>query len=129
MRLTPINRTLESEGVLEHYYGANLKIARANNTRYRRIFRELSKPYVNQIENNTLSSEVGEDLVVAAYAEAILVGWDNLVDTDTGKEVAYSKSMARELLGEDEDLFALVRKVSEDTSKYLKQDQAEILKK
>lgn len=128
MRLTPVDKSAELEGVEVPYRGATLIVARANNTRFKRVFRQLIKPYKHQMEKDKLDPEVSEELMTAAYAEAILVGWKNFVDIE-GKEWAYTKENARVFLTDDPDAFDIVRDASEDMERFMIQEEAEVVKK
>lgn len=122
MKLTPTDSTLEVEGVREEYRGTTLIIARANNSKFKRIFRQLLKPYKRQMEKNSLDHETSEEVMIAAYARAILVGWENFVDVD-GKKWEYSAKNAEEFLSDDPDAFEFVKEVSEDMDRYIKEDE------
>ena len=90
IQLTPVDKVAEVEGVSAIYRKATLTVARANNTKFKRIFKQLLKPYKRQIEKGNLDDETSEELMVTAYSEAILVGWKDLKDIN-GKIWPYSK--------------------------------------
>jgi len=127
IQLTPVNKVAEVEGVEAFYRGATLIIARANNTKFKRIFKQLLKPYKHQIEKNNLDDETSEDLMVSAYAESILVGWKDFTDIN-GKSWDYSKANARDLLKSDSDCFDFVKDTSEDIDKYIITEEIETKK-
>lgn len=124
IQLTPVDKIAEVEGVEAVYRKATLIVARANNTKFKRIFKQLLKPYKRQIEKGNLDDETSEDLMVTAYSEAILVGWKNFKDIN-GKTWPYSKENARDLLKSDSDAFDFVRETSEDMDRFIIQEEEE----
>ena len=124
IQLTPIDRDHELNGVEAVYRGATLIIARSGNTRFKRIFKQLLKPYKHQLDKGTLDDTVSEELLVSAYAEAILVGWKEFKDVN-GKSHKYTKANAIDLLSSDQDCFEFVRSTSEDINRYIIEDEEE----
>lgn len=124
IQLTPVNKVAEVEGIEAIYRGAKLVVARANNTKFKRIFKQLLKPYKHQIDKGSLDDETSEDLMVSAYAEAILVGWKDLTDVN-GKSWPYNKNNARDLLKSDPDCFDFVKETSEDMDRFITREEKE----
>lgn len=125
MLITPINKSKETEGVEVGYYGVNLIVARANNTNFKHLFRTLTAPYKFQIENNqSIPEETSEDIMIKCYAQSILVGWSNFIDSN-GKEVPYNSENAYTLLKDDDDVYDFVKKQSLNMDMFLNKEVTE----
>lgn len=122
MRITPIDDSKANEGVLVNYLGVPLKIARANNEGFKKVFRQLTKPYQKDIERNTLDNSVAEDLLCKALAQTVLVGWDA---TKFPGGYEYSVENAEQLLKNDPDCRAFVTEVSQDAENFYVADRDE----
>ena len=125
MLITPINKSKEIDGVQVSYYGVNLIVARANNTKFKHLFRTLTAPYKYQIENQqAIPEDVSEDIMLKCYAATILVGWNNFIDPD-GNEVPYSKENAYTLLEDDDDVYEFVKNQSNNMDIFLTKEVKE----
>lgn len=118
MKLTPIDSKKEIEGSEMFYMGIKLIIARANNVKFKRMFRETLKPHKRDFDKGILSEEIAEDLMTGCIAKTILVGWEDLVDKD-GKEWPYTVKNAEALLSEDRDVYDAITEFSEDIDNYI----------
>lgn len=124
MPITPIDKTKETSGIEQVYYGVTLKIARENNTNFKHLFRTLISPHKYQMENNSVPEEVSEDIMLKCYARAILVGWEDYNDSN-GKAIVYSEKEAYKLLKEDEDVYVFVQKQSKDMNLFIRKEEAD----
>lgn len=123
MLITPIDKSKETEGVEAEYYGVKLKIARANNTNFKHLFRTLFAPYKYQVEHNqNIPEEISEDIMLKCYSQTILVGWSGLKDSD-GKEIPYSHEKAYELLKDDDDAYEFVKNQSNNMDAFIKKEE------
>lgn len=103
---------LEESGVwIDIGDGAQLKIARVGNPNYQKVIRRLRAPYRAQIRNKTLHEDLQDDLVIKAFAEAILLDWKGLED-DNGKAIKYSQENAYQLMKDLKDFRALVGEIA-----------------
>ena len=118
MKLTPINGNTETEGSKLVYRGAELLVARSGNTNFKKLFRELMKPFREEFEAGNMSEEQSNDIMIECTAKTILVGWGNFKDVD-GVEYEYSVENAKELLHDDKDAYDAVIKHSENIDNYL----------
>ncbi len=118
------NPFLEQAGVIVPYTlddgtAIKFKLRRAGlrNTEWKRAYNRMVKPN----EDRVLSGEITEDemkgLLAVVYAEAVILGWEGIKDSD-GKEVAYSKELAIELLQFFPDLFTLIINSAHSRSNY-----------
>lgn len=123
IRITPVADTAET-GVEQVYRGVKLKIARANNTRFKKIFRRLTQPYSDQLTKGAIDEQVSEEIYLQCVAETILVGWSNFkVD---GEEIPYSTENALELLKNDRDCFDFVMNFANNLDNFLIRDEEEL---
>jgi hypothetical protein len=78
------DKSTEQEGILINYGDFRLRIARAGgaNQKFRRLLQAKLKPYRHQIDNDTMDEAVSEQLLRAAYAEAVILGWESRVETN-----------------------------------------------
>lgn len=128
MKITPVNEKLEIYGAEMKYMGTTFIVARANNINFKKHFREVLKPYKNELDRNRLSSEIAEDLMIGTVAKTILVGWKNLKDLD-GKEWEYSVANAESLLKDDKDAYEAITEFSENIDNYIIKYEKDILGK
>lgn len=106
------DKNLESTGILLQY-GQNsqgkdicIRIARAggSNKQYQKRMEALVKPYRRQIQNETISNDVMEKLVQQAFAETVVLGWENVEDKD-GKPMEFTVDNCLTLFKDLPDLF------------------------
>ena len=115
------DETRETEGVwFDIGESAKVKVARFGNPRYVEAYiKILNKMNVNP---TSLSEEERDKLnsqaVREAFAEAILLGWENFVNLD-GSKLKYSKDAAVELMGLEE-FFNLIASFSQQSAEYHK---------
>ncbi len=87
------NQDLEENGKWEEFEnGCRLLIARAGNKKWKEYWKKISKPYRKQIKRETLSEEKGNELIINAMAQTILLNWENLLND--GVPLEYSKENA-----------------------------------
>jgi len=94
---------------------ARLKVARANNPNFRRVFRKLITPYTAAIRSNSLPDDVDDQIMIRAIAETILVDWQGI--TENGEPIPYSVEKARKYL-QHEPFRELVMNFARDLSLY-----------
>jgi hypothetical protein len=97
---------LEQDGILLDYGSFRLRIARAGgaNRRFAQVLEAKLKPHRRQIQTETLADEVAHRLIVEAYAEAVLLGWEGVVDAG-GQPMPFTRDNAVRLLTDLPDLF------------------------
>jgi len=81
-----VDKKTEQEGVLVVYGDFRLLIARAGgaNQKFRRLLQAKLKPYRHQLDNDTMDEKVSEQLLIQAYAEAVILGWESKVEAEDG---------------------------------------------
>jgi len=118
MKLTPINGNTETEGSEFIYRGNKLTVARSGNTKFKKLFRELMKPFKEEFDSGRMSEAQSNELMIECVSQTILVGWTVFKDV-TGKEHEYSHKNAKELLTDDTDVYDEIIKFSENIDNYL----------
>jgi len=119
MKLTPINGNTEIEGSEFIYRGNVLIVARSGNTKFKKVFRELMKPFKEEFDSGRMNEDQSNALMIECVSQTILVGWKKFKDV-TGKEYEYSEENAKELLTDDKDVYDEIIKFSENIDNYLK---------
>jgi len=128
MKLTPIDNLAEIDGSKFIYRGVTLFVARSNNTKFKKMFREVIKPYKTEFDEGRMDDGVADNLMIACFAKTILVGWEDLVDID-GKEWKYSVPNAESLLRDDRDVMDAITKFSENIDNYMRSNEEETIVK
>lgn len=122
MRITPIDENKVNDGAWVDYMGVPLLIARANNDVFRKKFRQLTKPYQRQIDNDTLPETESEKILADSMAHGILVGWDKDKFPDG---IEYSKEAAKELLLDDPDCRKFVTEFASQVDNFFTEQEEE----
>lgn len=103
---------LEKSGI-ELQYGENangdeiiIRVARAggSNTAYTKRMEALVKPYRRQIQAETIDNKVLEKLVMQAFAETVVLGWENVEDRN-GNPMEFNVANVIQLFTDLPDLF------------------------
>ena len=115
MRITPIDDKKANDGEIFNYMGVPLRIARANNDNFKRVFRQLTKPYQRDIDKGTLDNDTAEDILCKALAQTVLLGWD---ETKFPGNYPYSVDNAESLLKNDIDCRNFVTEVSQGAENF-----------
>lgn len=127
MRLTPVNKESEVLGAEFSYRGTMFMIARSSNNKYKEMFRKEIKPYQSDFDNGRMDNKTAEDIMVRCFASTILVGWNELVDIDTGEIFEYSVENAISLINDDKDFYEEAVRFSENIENYIT-ESGEVLK-
>jgi len=106
---------LETDGITLDYGAFKIRIARAGgaNRKFQQVLEAKLKPHRRQIQTETLADELAHRLIIEAYAEAVLLGWDGVVDA-AGQPLAFTRDNAIRLMTDLPDLF---RDVQEQATK------------
>lgn len=90
---------LEDDGVwttIDAGSGAEIRIARIGNRRYREAMARRLKPYRRALRAGTLDDSVTERITAEVLAETVLLDWRGL--TNAGAPLPYGRETARDLL-------------------------------
>lgn len=126
MKITPIKGNAETEGSKFIYRGNELIVARSGNTNFRKVFRELLKPFKEEFDSGRMNEEQSNEIMVECASRTILVGWKEITDA-TGKKFPYSVDNSKSLLSDDKDAYEAIMSFSENIDNYLT-ESAEDLK-
>ena len=127
LRITPVDDDAAENGAWANYRGVKLRIARANNPKFRSVFMRLTKPYqkeLNAQNAGALDEDIMRDIMAKALSEAILTDWSNFVID--GEEIPFSKENAYSLLFNDEDCREFVTEFSRDLDNYIREEEVEL---
>ena len=115
MRITPIDDKKVNEGSVFNYMGVPLTIARANNDKFKKLFRTLTKPYQREIDRGTMSNEDAEAILCKALAQTVLLDWDQ---EKMPGNFPYTKENAESLLKNDPDCREFVMSVAKEAENF-----------
>lgn len=105
------DKRFEQEGIW-YAFSEDTKflLARAggSNVRFAKVLEAKTRPYRRQIENESIDLDLANGLLIEAFAEAVLLGWQGVTDAD-GNDLPYSRENAVKLLKDLPDLFAELR--------------------
>lgn len=107
------DKNVEKEGVVLEYGKTkdgriiSIRIARAGgaNTRYSKLLEAATKPYRRQLQNETMDNDVAESLTQKVYAQAVVLGWENVEDAD-GNPMEFNVDNCVKLFKDLPDLWA-----------------------
>lgn len=83
------NEDLEKVGVVVDYGTFRCTIARAGggNQLFKSVFKQLSKPYRRQLDNEALDDKTSERLMADVYSRAVILKWETAKTDDDGEPV------------------------------------------
>ncbi len=115
---------LESGGIALDYGSFRIRIARAGgaNRKFAQVLEAKLKPHRRQIQTETLADEVAHRLIVEAYAEAVILGWDGVVDA-AGQALPFTRDNAVRLMTDLPDLFRDVQEQATKAALFRRQAQ------
>jgi hypothetical protein len=116
-KLFKTDEASEQEGIWLEYADedgkgppARIKIARAggSNAKYMRVLERRYKPVRRQSQLGILDPKVSEEILAQVYAEAVLLGWENVTDPE-GKPLPFNVENAVKLLTDLPELFSEIQ--------------------
>jgi len=114
------DKEMERSGIWLDYgkFGSFL-IARAggSNDRFQKAMERLSRPHRKQIANETLDDDIANDLLLKAFAEAVVLSWKGIKDKD-GREMPFTRDNVIKLFKDLPDLFVDVREQAQKSANY-----------
>jgi hypothetical protein len=109
---------LEETGVwVDFGDGASCKIARIGNSEYKRVMRELLKPWRNKIARKNVPDEEWIKITCSVLSKTILLDWKGWED-DKGKKIPYSEKNAYDMLHGLKDFRAQIEELAEEQATF-----------
>lgn len=105
------DKNLETEGIWYTFdKDTKFLLARAggSNARFAKAVEAKTRPYRRQIDNGTIDNDLGNALLIEAFAETVVLSWAGVTDK-SGKEMKYSVANCISLLTDLPDLFTELR--------------------
>ncbi len=87
-----------------------------SNHKFDRVLQELSKPYRFEIQQRTMSPEKQRELMIEAYARAIVVDWEGF--TAEGQAVACTPTTVKALFAGHPNIFDRVQSFAQEMSTF-----------
>lgn len=103
----------------------SLLIARAYTKKYADLFREATRPYKFQLDNDMMDEEVSAEIMAGIMSKCVLLDWKGLrID---GSAVSYSQEKAYEILKDRQyrDFAKMVDSMSKDAASFRQQGMEE----
>jgi hypothetical protein len=119
--------TLEVKGItIEYGEGVEIQIARAGgaNKKFAKALTRLTRPHRTAIKNDVMDEGLADDLILRAYAETVILGWDGVTrEVLTGNEadtepLECTVENVIAVMTELPDLFKDIQRVSQDLSAF-----------
>ena len=110
----------EQDGIILDFGDFTVKIARAGgeNKKFQKALRRRLDKHKRAIQFEALPEDVALRVLAECYADAVVLGWENIVD-EIGEEIPYSREKCVELLMELPEFFAAIRAEAEKVSNFL----------
>lgn len=113
------DESIEQAGVILEYGKTadgrpiRIRVARAggSNLKFAKLLEKKTKPFRRQIQNETLDNALGDELLIQVFAEAVVLGWENVQD-ENGNDLPFTKENCIKVLTDLPDLFADIREQS-----------------
>lgn len=114
------DEALEQSGIILDYGSAGkFTVARAGgaNKAFTRKLKRLTQPYRRAIQNNTMDDKVAEAVLMKAFVDTCLLGWEGVTGSD-GEPLEFNRENAMMLLEALPELWAELREDSQNSSMY-----------
>ena len=121
---------LEKDGIWIDYGPFAFKIARAggSNEKYKRMLQARMKPYRRQIQNETMSEEKAQTILLETFVDAVLLDWRDVADRE-GNVMDFNRENALQLFSDLKDLLADLQTQAQKISNFRREEVEEDLGK
>ena len=121
---------LEKDGIWIDYGPFGFKVARAggSNEKYRRLMQARMKPYRRQIQNETMSEDKAQEILLETFVDGVLLDWRDVTDRE-GNKMEFNRENALQLLSDLKDLFADLQTQASKISNFRREEMEEDLGK
>jgi len=108
--------------------GLKVRIARTGNPKHQKELQRLTKPFLRQYQNKTISDELVMEHSLQAFVGTVLISWEGL--TIDGEDVPYSREKALEILADKQykDFRTMLEGLAEEAEVFRAQEVAETVK-
>jgi len=109
---------------IEYPGGVKFLIHRAggSNKKFQSVFEAKFKPHRRQHEMGVLAENIAEKIMLEAYSEAIVVGWEG-VELEKGKPLEFTPENCVKVLSKYPDLFLDLQKQANDISVFKQEEE------
>lgn len=108
------DESVEQGGVeIDYGEGVKIRVARAGgaNKRYVKSLEVMHRKYRKQIQLEILSNDLANQLLIKAYAESVVIGWEGVTD-EAGEPMPFTVENCVKLFTDLPDLFDDVKSVA-----------------
>lgn len=92
-----------------------IRRAGRTNKRYAKALEIAARPFKRQLDLKTISDEDSENILITAYAEAIVVSWEHIQD-ETGTEIPFNKENVISVFKKIPEFYDEIQKQANDVS-------------
>ena len=124
------DKNLEAQQGVELDYGDfSITVHRAGggNHKFRTVFSQKMKPYQRRFDNGTLDDETAQQILIEAYAEAVIKDWHGVTDAEGNKLDCTVENIVK-LFTDLPDLFSDVQEQAQNVANF-RQDNKEAASK
>lgn len=112
------------DGVWKEFGGSRFLICHTSNLKFQRTLAKLQAPFRKDIEKGRMDPEESKKIVCQSLAEAILLDWDQVIDSEK-QPVQYNSKVGKTALMNDESLREFIQEVSTDLANYKDEELVE----
>lgn len=116
-----------TQGTWVEFGGSKFLVCHSSNLKFQRTFARLQQPHRSKIEKGTLDPAISKEIVCKAFAQALILDWSEVIDSD-GNDVPFSTESAYQALTNNPDLVEYIQEVSNNLA-YYKSEELEALGK
>lgn len=117
------NNTIE-QGTWTEYSGSKFLVASSNSLKFQRALANLQRPYRKAIEKGTLDPGDGKRILCKAMAQALVLDWDNVIDSKH-KKVPFTVEACNKALMGHEGLREFIQEFSTDLENFRNEEIVE----
>lgn len=117
--------SLLSDGVWTEYEGSRFLVAHMSCVAFQRAVMRRQSPFKKKIENGTLDPAVSRNLMSHAMADALVLGWEKVID-NKGQQVEYTAEACYQALKNNEDLRDYISEFSMNLENFRKLEKEEL---
>ena len=110
---------LETDGIIIEYGSARITIARSGgaNRKFASVMEKAMRPYRAAINAGTLDEGTAQKLMIEAYADAVIIGWEGVTDRE-GNDLPFTKKNVVKVMTDLPDLFLDVKTQAERVANF-----------